>query len=104
MRPPQPRQRPRRTRYESTGTLSYHAIGVAQTRHAEPGLTIDRRSGTRAATTLRKLPIASPGTTVNAAANGLTSVRRAVGSPQQVRRRRRAERAADDIREVGEGR
>ena len=28
---------------------------------AEPGLTIDRFSGTRAATTFRKLPIASPG-------------------------------------------
>src|SRR5262249_60383005 len=44
-----------------TGTLSYQRIGVSQLMHAEPGRTIERRSGTRAATTPRKLPMASPG-------------------------------------------
>ena len=50
------------TTYETTGTLSYQRIGVSQLMHAEPGCTIERRSGTRAATTPRKLPMASPGT------------------------------------------
>jgi hypothetical protein len=42
--------------------LSYQRIGVSQLMHAEPGRTIERRRGTRAATTPRKLPSASPGT------------------------------------------
>src|SRR5579884_2015880 len=62
MRTPQRRQRPRSSAYESTGTLSYQLIGVSQLMHAEPGRTIERRSGTRAATTPRKLPRARPGT------------------------------------------
>src|SRR5262245_40907237 len=61
MRLPQARQRPRSSAYESSGTLSYQAIGVSQLMHAEPGETSDRRSGTRAATTFRKLPTARPG-------------------------------------------
>src|SRR5262249_50976256 len=44
-----------------SGTLSYHAIGVSQLVHAEPGETSERRSGRRAATTFRKLPTARPG-------------------------------------------
>src|SRR5215210_1112417 len=47
--------------------LSYHASGVAQAMQAEPGWTTDRRSGTRAATTFRKLPRAKPGTSETAA-------------------------------------
>src|SRR5215471_2981357 len=62
MRMPHRRQRPRSSAYESTGTLSYQAIGVSQLMHAEPGRTIERRRGTRAAITPRKLPSASPGT------------------------------------------
>src|ERR687887_545768 len=35
--------------------------------HAEPGLTTERRKGTRAATTFRKLPTARPGRSEKAA-------------------------------------
>ena len=55
------RQRPRSSANESSGTLSYHASGVPHAMHAEPGLTSERRSGMRAATTFRKLPNARPG-------------------------------------------
>src|SRR6266511_1375869 len=41
--------------------LSYHASSVLHAVHADGGWTTDRRSGTRAATTFKKLPIASPG-------------------------------------------
>jgi hypothetical protein len=41
--------------------LSYQAISVAQLMQAEGGRTIERRNGTRAATTFKKLPSASPG-------------------------------------------
>src|SRR5262245_58347577 len=47
--------------------LSYHASGVPQAMHADPGLTIERRSGMRAATTFRKLPKARPGRNAMAA-------------------------------------
>ena len=47
--------------------FSYHASSWPQLMHAEPGLTIDRLRGTRAATTFRKLPIARPGTKATAA-------------------------------------
>ncbi len=46
--------------------FSCQASSCPQLMHAEPGLTIDRLRGTRAATTLRKLPIASPGTKATA--------------------------------------
>src|SRR5579875_2090326 len=61
IRSPQARQRPRSARYETTGTLSYQRIGDPQRMQAEPGRTTERRSGTRAATTPRKLPSARPG-------------------------------------------
>src|ERR671932_735369 len=61
MRTAQVRQRPRRSAYETSGRLSCHAIGVAHDMHAEGGRTTDLRSGTRAATTFRKLPTARPG-------------------------------------------
>ena len=54
-------QRPRSASYETTGTFSYHASSCPQLMQAEPGATIERLSGTRAATTFRKLPIARPG-------------------------------------------
>jgi hypothetical protein len=41
--------------------LSYQGIGVSQLMQAEPGLAIERRSGTRAATTFKNDPIASAG-------------------------------------------
>src|SRR5438128_329138 len=58
---PQARQRPRSHRYETTGMLSRAASGVAHDMQAEAGRTTERRSGTRAATTFRKLPSARPG-------------------------------------------
>src|SRR5690349_17771260 len=50
------RQRPRRSAKETTGMLSYAAISWEQVMQAERPLPTDRRSGTREATTLRKLP------------------------------------------------
>src|SRR5437588_3359300 len=61
MRALQARQRPRSHRYERTGTLSRAASRVPHDMQAEAGRTIERRSGTRAATTFRKLPRARPG-------------------------------------------
>ena len=43
-------------KYETSGMLSYHAIGAEQAMHSGPGRTSERLSGTRAATTFRKLP------------------------------------------------
>src|SRR3989442_13929458 len=57
----QARQRPRRSAKESSGRLSYHAIGAPQPGHAEPGRQRLRRSGKRTITTFRKLPMAGPG-------------------------------------------
>src|SRR5262245_5705699 len=48
--------------------------------HADGGLTIERRIGTRATTTLRKLPRASPGASANAASASVTSYAPAPGS------------------------
>src|SRR6267154_4563293 len=64
---PHERQRPRRSAYERIGTLSYQAISCPQSMQAEPGLTSERRSGTRAATTFRNEPSARPGARASAA-------------------------------------
>src|SRR6266404_5309633 len=45
---------------ESTGILSYQAIGLPQRGHRLPGETMLRPFGTRAITTLRKLPTTAP--------------------------------------------
>src|SRR4029453_6075721 len=55
------RQRPRSSANETSGMLSYHSSDVPHATHAEPGGTTERRSGTLAATTFRKLPNARPG-------------------------------------------
>ena len=47
--------------------LSYQTIGALQDMQAEPGRTSERLSGTRAATTFRKLPSARPGARASAA-------------------------------------
>ena len=47
--------------------LSRAASSVPQLIQAEAGLTTERRSGTRAATTFRKLPSARPGANAKAA-------------------------------------
>src|SRR5216683_104121 len=67
MRTPQERQRPWSASQEASGMLSYHASFCAQLMHAEPGLMIERRSGTRAATTFRNEPKARPGASASAA-------------------------------------
>src|SRR5262249_40868691 len=72
MRTPQLRQRPRRSRYDRTGTLSRGAIAEPQLMQADPGGTSDLRNGTRAATTLRKLPIARLGADSTAASARFT--------------------------------
>src|SRR5919202_2687065 len=61
MRAPQVRQRPRSNRYETSGMLSRAATRVPQDMQAGAGRAIDRRMGTGAATTFRKLPRARPG-------------------------------------------
>src|SRR3989442_9386845 len=53
--------------------LSYQAICFPRLMHADPGWTIERFSGTRAATTFRKLPTASPGTRKMAATAASTA-------------------------------
>src|SRR5665213_2289570 len=58
---PQLRQRPRRRSHDMTGMLSYHAISVPHDMHADGGETIERFSGTRAATTFRNDPTARAG-------------------------------------------
>src|SRR5918995_2015536 len=68
------RQRPRSRTYETTGRLSYQAIGAAQLMQAEPGCTIERCRGTRAARTLRKLPSARPGANATAASARFTKL------------------------------
>src|SRR4051794_3231447 len=60
--------------------LSYHAIGASHDMHAERPVTIDRCSGTRAATTFRKLPSARPGrNAIAAAAASISRTRRGQG-------------------------
>src|SRR5438309_9426988 len=64
---PHERQRPRKSAYERSGTLSYHAISCSHAMQAEAGLTSERFNGTRAATTLRNEPSARPGASARAA-------------------------------------
>ena len=66
------RQRPRRSRNESTGTLSRLRIGSPQPSQADGGCTIETPAGSREATTFRKLPSASPGARTTAAKSGPT--------------------------------
>src|SRR5262245_50224247 len=56
----QARHRARRSKYDSTGRLSYQAIGVLQCGQRERGRTIDSPWGSRATTTLRKEPMQAP--------------------------------------------
>src|SRR5215469_2333037 len=67
MRSPHELHRPRSAIHDSTGTFSYHDSSCPHDMHADAGVTIDRRSGTRAATTLRNEPSASPGANAMAA-------------------------------------
>src|SRR4029079_6578798 len=81
---PQGRQRHRRSTNETSGRLSYHANGVPHAMHAEPGWTTERRSGTRAAITFRKLPTARPGSRAIAASATSISVPAAVPERDRV--------------------
>src|SRR4051812_19631721 len=60
IRTPQQRARPPSRSQETTGMLSRGAIGAPQRGQRLPGRTTDWPSGTRAMTTLRKLPTMSP--------------------------------------------
>src|SRR3989441_12496108 len=60
------RQRPRRTTNDTSGTLSYQAMGAPQPGHAERGAHRLRLSGSRAITTFRKLPRTRPKSTTTA--------------------------------------
>src|SRR5215217_4806068 len=82
MRAAQWRQRPRRSSHDATGTLSRAASCMPQLIQADAGFTTDRRSGTRAATTFRKLPSASPGAKANAAT--ATSIRSLIGARRRM--------------------
>ena len=83
-------------RVASSGTLSYQAIGVEQAPQAERGCRSDRRSGSRAATTLRKLPTARPGSSANAPSVTAIYLMRTDGRPRRSGgRRRRARRQQD---------
>jgi hypothetical protein len=53
--------------------LSRHRISVSQLPHDDGGRRIERRAGTRATTTFRKLPSASAGARTKAAAATFTS-------------------------------
>src|SRR5207244_2218237 len=87
----QARQRPRRSAKESSGRLSYHAIGAPQPGHAEPGRQRLRRSGRRTITTFRKLPMARPRrqTAASAAAGAVDLDEGLVGPVEGHQRRRR---------------
>src|SRR5437899_2864201 len=102
MRVPQTRQRPRRRRYEKSGMLSRRSIGVAHAMHAEAGRTMERRSGTRAATTFRKLPSARPGKKAARAAAAISTgvLRRHRGGVDRLL----ARHADRHVREPAEGR
>ena len=56
----QERQRPASRIHESTGTLSYAAIGLPQCGQREPGNAIDSSRGSRCTITFRKLPTTRP--------------------------------------------
>ena len=70
--------------------MSRAAIGVPQCMQAERGVTTERPSGSRLATTLRKLPTASPG--------AKTAAARAAFTPSVSARARLALRAAHAFR------
>src|SRR5439155_6196610 len=60
IRAPQLRHRPRSSAHPRIGTLSLLAISTPQMGHRERGRTTDSPAGTRAVTTVMKLPSASP--------------------------------------------
>ena len=87
----------------ASGMLSCHASGVSHAMQAEAGARPSGRSGTRAATTLRKLPSARPGTKANIASAAVTSAPAAVSEHDVVGQRetlaRVPRRLVDDERD-----
>src|SRR5205809_1044593 len=81
IRDPQLRHRPRSTTQPRTGTLSLLAISTPQVGHRERGRTTDSPAGTRAVTTVMKLPSASP--------SGNVTIARSQPTCEPYRRRRR---------------
>src|SRR5512142_2726047 len=74
MRPPQRRQRARSAIQETTGRLSYQAMGAPQRGQRERGRTMDSPRGRRAMTTFAKLPSAAPRTGTQATTSGAGGV------------------------------
>src|SRR5439155_13432517 len=74
----QARQRAPSHAHETSGRLSYQAIGVAQRGQREPGRTIDSSAGSRWMHTFRKLPMQAP--TVKTSAKSGQSAAAAAGS------------------------
>src|SRR3989454_3474963 len=105
----QARQRPRRSANERSGRLSYHAIGVPQRGHAERGRQRLRRSGRRAITTSRKLPMTRPRrqTAPSATAGRASASAGSITSPRREQRgadlprRRGAPHPEDPVRGAG---
>src|SRR5579863_3701880 len=79
----QARQRPRRTRYDRIGMLSAARMGAPQLPQRDPGRTTDSPRGTRAMTTLKKLPQTAPNSPATAVAQG-DDRRKARLSPMRV--------------------
>ncbi len=72
MRASQLRQRPRSSTHETIGMLSRALISAPHSVQLERGFDTDMRSGTRAATTLTKLPKARAGGSTSAASATFT--------------------------------
>src|SRR5436190_8491989 len=79
IREPQFRQRPRSRAHPRIGTLSRLAISTPQVGHRDRGWTTDSPAGTRAVTTVMKLPKARP--------SGNTTIARSQSTSEPYRRR-----------------
>src|SRR5438445_2058192 len=80
---PQLRQRARSRIQERSGMLSYQAIGLPQRGQRLPGETMLCRLGTRAITTLRKLPTTAPVAKTQMVTNtGMPRARSCISAPR----------------------
>ena len=91
-------QRPRSSAQETTGTLSRLRIGAPQDGHRERGWRTDSPFGTRPATTVMKLPAASPRGSAISTRIGTSSM----AIPTSSARPDRPTSRVDDFLDVGE--
>src|SRR5262245_36770926 len=87
---PQFRHLPRKTSHDTTGMLSYQAIGFLQWGQVDGGEMSDCSCGSRRMHTLRKLPIHRPMMVTATATNGSAAMRHLV--QEDSRRHRHVER------------